>query len=126
MINTKFIVKVDRGGTHALESWKDLYQAAIFEPDLNKLPERIAEAESGLIVRARELFYIAGGSAEEGESLDDAMCILHALRNSLKHRPTAIQTMNDFDYLKSMNLVPSHYPRMPRTIWIKRALFPNV
>jgi hypothetical protein len=51
MINTKFIVKVDRGGTHALESWKDLYQAAIFEPDLNKLPERIAGAESALNVR---------------------------------------------------------------------------
>ena len=101
MINTKFIVKVDRGGTHALESWKDLYQAAIFEPDLNKLPERIAEAESALIVRARELFYTAGDSVEEGGSLDDAMSILHALLNSLKHRPTAIQKMNDLDYLKS-------------------------
>jgi hypothetical protein len=82
-------------------SWRDLYKAAIFEPDVNKLPERIAAAESALTVRGRELFYIAGDSAEEGESLDDAMCILHALLSSLKHRPTAIQKMNDFDYLKS-------------------------
>ena len=26
-------------------SWKDLYQAALLESDLNKLPERIADAE---------------------------------------------------------------------------------
>jgi hypothetical protein len=83
------------------ESWKDLYQAAILEPDLSQLPERIATAERALTVRARELFYTAGEGAEEGESLDDAMCILHALRNSLKHRPTAVQSMNDVDFLKS-------------------------
>ena len=83
------------------ESWKDLYQAAIFEPDLNKLPERIDEAEAALVTCARELFYAVGGDAEEGESLDHAMCILHALRSSLKQRPTAIQKMNDFEYLKS-------------------------
>ena len=82
-------------------SWKDFYQAAIVEPDLNKLPERIAEAESALITRARELFYTAGDDTDEGESLDDAMCILQALRSSLKHRPIAVQRMNDFDYLKS-------------------------
>jgi hypothetical protein len=52
-------------------------------------------------VRARELFYPAADGAEEAESLDDAMCILHALRNSLKHRPTAVQSMNGVDYLKS-------------------------
>ena len=67
-----------------IQSWKDLYQAAIVEPDLNKLPERIDEAESALVLRARELFYATGNEAEEGESLDDAMCILHALRNSLE------------------------------------------
>jgi hypothetical protein len=37
-------------------SWRDLYKAAIFEPDVNKLPERIAAAESALTVRGRELF----------------------------------------------------------------------
>jgi hypothetical protein len=72
-------------------SWKDLYQAAIFEPDLNKLPERIDEAEAALVLCARELFYGTRDDAEEGESLDDAMCILRALRSSLERRPTAIQ-----------------------------------
>jgi hypothetical protein len=32
-------------------SWKDLYQAAICESDLNKLPERIADAETALAIR---------------------------------------------------------------------------
>ena len=82
------------------QSWKDLYQAALGESDLNRLPGRIDDAEAAIVIRAREL-YAVGGDAEEGESLDDAMCILHALRRSLKHRPTAIQKMNDFEYLKS-------------------------
>jgi hypothetical protein len=71
------------------------------EPDLNKLPERIAEAETALTLRARELFYATEDDAAEGESLDDAMCILHDLTSSLKRRATAIQTVNDFDHLKS-------------------------
>ena len=82
-------------------SWKDLYQAAICESDLNKLPERIADAETALVKRARDLFYTSGDKIDEAESLDDAMCILHAVRRSLKRRPTAIQRTTDFDYLRS-------------------------
>lgn len=67
-------------------TWKDLYHAAIHESDLNKLPERITDAEIALVLRARELFYTSDDRIGEEESLDDAMCILHALRNSLKHR----------------------------------------
>jgi hypothetical protein len=59
---------------------------------------RIDEAEAALEICARELFHAAGDDGEEGESLDDAMCILHALRNSLKRRPSAIQSTSDFDY----------------------------
>jgi hypothetical protein len=73
-------------------SWKDLYHAAIYEPDLNQLPERIAAAEAALVLRARELFYTAEDDAEEGESLDYAMYILHALSSSLKRRPTLIDS----------------------------------
>jgi len=36
-------------------------------------------------MRARELFYRSGNKSEEEESLDDATCILHALRTSRKH-----------------------------------------
>jgi hypothetical protein len=80
--------------------WKELYQAAVMEPSLRRLPERIAEAENALVLRARELFYATGNEAEEGESLDDAMCILHALRNSLKHRRSSVRPMDDFALLK--------------------------
>jgi hypothetical protein len=83
------------------QSWKDLYQAAICESDLNKLPGRIDEAEAALVICARELFYAAGDNGEEAESLDDAMCILHALRSSLKRRPSAIQNISNLDYLRS-------------------------
>jgi hypothetical protein len=79
------------------ESWKDLYQAAIRESDLSKLPERIANAETALVMRARDLFYTSGDKIEEEASLDDAMCVLHALRSSLKHTPTAIQETADED-----------------------------
>ena len=69
-----------------IQSWKDLYQAALGESDLNRLPERIEDAEAAIAIRARELFYAVGDEAEEGESLDDALCILRALRSSLKRR----------------------------------------
>ena len=83
------------------QSWKDLYQAAMCESDVNKLPERITDAETALVMRVRELFYASGDKFEEEESLDDAMCVLHALRSSLKRRPSAIQGTTDFNYLKS-------------------------
>ena len=52
--------------------WRDLYKAALFEVDNARLPERIAQAEKALALRARELFYAAGGNIEEGQALDDA------------------------------------------------------
>jgi hypothetical protein len=67
-------------------SWKELYQAAIYESDLGRLPERITDAESALILRMRELFYSSGDKFEEQDSLEDALCILHALRGSLHRR----------------------------------------
>jgi hypothetical protein len=70
-------------------SWKDLYQAAIYEPDLKKLPERIAEAETALVIRARELLYASEDDGEEQESVNDAMYILHALSRSLGRSSTA-------------------------------------
>lgn len=81
--------------------WKELYQAAIHESDLNKLPERITDAETALVMRVRELFYTSGDKFEEEESLDDAMFILHALRSSLKRGPTVVQGTSDFDSIRS-------------------------
>jgi hypothetical protein len=80
------------------QSWKDLYHAVMCESDVNKLAERIADAETALVMRARELFYTSGDKFEEEESLDDAMCVLNALRSSLKRRPSAIQSTSNLDY----------------------------
>ena len=82
-------------------SWRDLYQDAMHESDLNKLPERITDAESALALRTRELFYTSGEKFEEQDSLDDAMCILRALRSSLKRRPSAVQGTGNSDYSRS-------------------------
>jgi len=84
------------------QSWKDLYQAAICESNLNKLPGRIDDAEAALLIRARKLYYAVADELEEKESSDDAMCILHALRRSLKRRPSAVQSKSNLDYLRRM------------------------
>lgn len=63
-------------------AWRGLYRAALFEIDETKLPERIAQAEKALALRARDLFHMAGDNIEEGEALDDTMYALHALRNT--------------------------------------------
>jgi hypothetical protein len=47
-----------------------------------KLPERIAEAERAVVLRARELFQAAGDNGEETEALDDVM---HALRSNYEN-----------------------------------------
>ena len=62
-------------------AWRGLYRAALFEIDETKLPERIAQAEKALALRARDLFHMAGDNDEEGQALDDAMYALRALRN---------------------------------------------
>ena len=71
-------------------AWRDLYKAALFEVDKTRLPDRIAQAEEALVVRARELFHIAGDNIEEEQALDDTMYALHALRNTSQtsHRIT--------------------------------------
>ena len=74
---------MNTGSSISLNSiaWRDLYRAALFEVDKTRLPDRIAQAEEALVVRARELFHMAGDNIEEEQALDDTMYALHSLRN---------------------------------------------
>ncbi len=67
-------------GPHA--AWRELYLAAVFESDTTKQAARIAEAERAVVIRAHELFHLAGANFIEGEALDKALYCLNALRNS--------------------------------------------
>src|SRR5260370_22040678 len=67
--------------------WRECYRAAMLEPDSNKLPERIAEAEKALVQGARELFQKTGDNIEEEQALDDATYVLHGLRSTCKRTP---------------------------------------
>ena len=65
--------------------WRELYKAALSEVDQSKLPQRIADAEKAVVLRARELFQAAGDNGEETEALDDVMYALHALASNYQN-----------------------------------------
>ncbi len=75
--------------------WRQFYKAALFELDANKVSDRIAEAETALVTRARELFHAAGDNIEEKQAVDDAMYVLHAPRSAFKCRPNAKNASQD-------------------------------
>ena len=64
--------------------WRQFYKAALFELDASKVSGRIAEAETALVTRSRELFHAPGDNIEEEQAVDDAMYALHAFRRALK------------------------------------------
>lgn len=74
--------------------WRELYRAAVLEPDSTKLSQRIAEAESVIARRTTELLSDSADHFQEQRDLNDAICGLHALRNMLKHS-NAITTAAD-------------------------------
>jgi hypothetical protein len=60
-------------------NWRELYKAALFEPDRNKLSERIAHAEWALALRARELFHTDREHSQEQQAVDAAIAALQTL-----------------------------------------------
>lgn len=68
--------------------WKPLYHAAIQEADSGICSLRLIDAEKAILTRARELFY-NGGRLEEKEALEDALCIVRALRIARAHSEAA-------------------------------------
>lgn len=69
--------------TSPLPGWQSLYHAAMFGTDRAKAPQRIADAESQILARRKELSALAGDHIEEEVILEDALYALHALRNSI-------------------------------------------
>ena len=67
-----------------VQNWRDLYRAALFEMDSQKLPLRIAEPERALNVRACELYALSGETSEEGRSVQHALSSLRALSYCLR------------------------------------------
>ena len=72
------------------ENWRQLYLAALFEADRNRLPFRIAEAEHAIVARARELFSSGNDTIEEDQALDDALYALRALQSCLQIQDAAV------------------------------------
>lgn len=62
-------------------AWHRLYQAALFETDREKIPERIDVAERAILERVKELFVLKSDHIEEDQVLDDALYALRALRS---------------------------------------------
>jgi hypothetical protein len=71
-------------GPSSVQGWSQLYLAALFETDQQKLPSRIAEAERAMTVRARELFTKSCHNSEEGRAVVKGLYALRALRNCLE------------------------------------------
>jgi uncharacterized protein YktB (UPF0637 family) len=65
-------------------AWHVLYQAALFETDRKKVPQRIEEAEKAIFSRMKELFVITADHIEEDLVLDDALYALSALRGCVQ------------------------------------------
>jgi hypothetical protein len=71
------------------KSWAELYTAALFETDKNRIPARIMDAEKAIVSRARELFFSGADTIEEDQALDDALYALRALQSCLEMRAAA-------------------------------------
>jgi len=69
------------------QNWQVAYEAAIFEEDRSKLPQRIAEAEKALAARATELFNTGEGQLRERAAMGNAAYFLHLLGEYLGRAP---------------------------------------
>src|SRR2546425_13332438 len=65
-----------------LKAWRQLYEAAVLEPDPTKIQQRIAEAEKAIAKRALAVMR-EGGDSTEREALANAMQALSDLKRDL-------------------------------------------
>ena len=71
--------EVGDAGSSGQIHWKTLYEAALFEVDINKIAQRIVDAERAVINRMASLRMSEHGEAETKE-LMSALNVLRALR----------------------------------------------
>ena len=64
-------------GTSFASSWKQFYERAVLELDLNQLPRRIADARHAIFDRAEEILTKPSGG--ENHELHDALRALRLL-----------------------------------------------
>jgi len=70
-----------------LKAWRQLYEAAVLEPDPTKMQQRIAEAEKAIAKRALAVMR-EGGDGAEREALANAMQALNDLQRRLSESRT--------------------------------------
>ncbi len=69
--------------SETLRSWHELYQDALLEMDVRKLPLRIQEARRALVLRSREVFSVSP-HGDEAEAIEAAMYGLNALESCVR------------------------------------------
>lgn len=71
-------------------NWKQLYTAALVEADSTRTPLLFAQAQTAIIVRARQLFEAGDESFPEEQALDSALSTLKLLGNCVRKAPQPI------------------------------------
>ena len=66
--------------------WRQLYRAAVLNPQGSDLPGRIADAEKAIVCRTRELFRAGVRHIDERDELDEAFYMLRAWESSQAFR----------------------------------------
>lgn len=66
--------------SNAHPAWHELYHDALFETDHEQIPQKIAAAETAILSRIKELFFVTTDHIEEDVVLDDALYALRALK----------------------------------------------
>jgi hypothetical protein len=78
----KVILMEANTGNGGPPQWRVLYEAALLELDLKKLPQRLTEAQSAIMNRIEELNNSSDGS--ESQALMNALYVLTDLRRMAK------------------------------------------
>jgi hypothetical protein len=99
-------------GSRASPHWRVLYEAAVLEIDAEKLPQRIAQAQSAIMDRVEDLNHSCDGS--ESKALIDALnvCVTFAKWRILtaKHKIPVTPTIFPFLRARAKHMFPKNNP----------------